>query len=85
MLPITDASIAFIDPTCDEPQRLDVDGFEFNAELAELTSVQGKPVAIGGYYHPDPKLTSAAMRPSTTLNDIIDGIAQRRGVRPRVT
>jgi isocitrate dehydrogenase len=45
------------------------------AILHELTAVQGKPVAIGGYYHPDPKLTAAAMRPSATLNKIIDGIA----------
>jgi isocitrate dehydrogenase len=45
------------------------------AILSELTAVQGKPVGIGGYYHPDPKLTSAAMRPSAALNKIIDGIA----------
>jgi isocitrate dehydrogenase len=43
--------------------------------VAELIGVQGKPVAIGGYYHPDPKLTAAAMRPSATLNAVIDGIA----------
>ena len=30
----------------------------------ELNGVQGKPVTIGGYYHPDAALTSAAMRPS---------------------
>ncbi len=43
--------------------------------MSELTAVQGKPVNIAGYYHPDPKLVSAAMRPSATLNKIIDGIA----------
>jgi isocitrate dehydrogenase len=43
--------------------------------LSELTVVQGKPVAIGGYYHPDAKLTAAAMRPSATLNKIVDAIA----------
>jgi len=43
--------------------------------LRELTAVQGKPISIGGYYHPDPKLAAAAMRPSTTLNKIIDAIA----------
>jgi len=43
--------------------------------VAELAAVQGKPVAIGGYYHPDPKLCAAAMRPSATLNAIIDGMA----------
>jgi isocitrate dehydrogenase len=43
--------------------------------VAELNGVQGKPVAIGGYYHPDPKLTAAAMRPSATLNAIVDGVS----------
>jgi isocitrate dehydrogenase len=43
--------------------------------LSELTTVQGKPVDIGGYYHPDPKLTASAMRPSATLNKTIDAIA----------
>ena len=42
--------------------------------VAELNGVQGRPVAIGGYYHPDPKLTSAAMRPSGALNAIVDAI-----------
>jgi isocitrate dehydrogenase len=42
--------------------------------LSELAGVQGKPVSIAGYYHPDPKLVAAAMRPSPTLNAIIDGI-----------
>jgi isocitrate dehydrogenase len=35
---------------------------------AELIGAQGKPVDIGGYYLPDPAKTSAAMRPSATLN-----------------
>jgi len=35
---------------------------------AELIAAQGKPVDIGGYYLPDVKKTSAAMRPSATLN-----------------
>ena len=39
--------------------------------VAELIAVQGKPVAIGGYYHPDAKLAAQAMRPSATLNSII--------------
>ncbi|MDP4585184.1 MAG: NADP-dependent isocitrate dehydrogenase, partial [Verrucomicrobiales bacterium] len=38
------------------------------AIVAELLAVQGKPVEIGGYYHPDEKLVEAAMRPSATLN-----------------
>jgi isocitrate dehydrogenase len=37
----------------------------------ELTAVQGKPVEIGGYYQPDDALASAALRPSTTFNDIL--------------
>ncbi|OAN50222.1 isocitrate dehydrogenase [Paramagnetospirillum marisnigri] len=35
---------------------------------AELIAAQGKPVDMGGYYHPDQAKTSAAMRPSATLN-----------------
>lgn len=39
---------------------------------AELIAVQGKPVDIGGYYHPDPAKASQAMRPSRTFNAIIN-------------
>jgi isocitrate dehydrogenase len=39
---------------------------------AELLAAQGKPVDTGGYYLPDQKKTSAAMRPSKTLNDALD-------------
>ena len=42
--------------------------------IEELDSAQGDPVDIGGYYRPDAETTSAAMRPSETLNDIIDSI-----------
>jgi isocitrate dehydrogenase len=35
---------------------------------AELIAAQGKPVDTGGYYLPDTAKTSAAMRPSPTLN-----------------
>jgi isocitrate dehydrogenase len=35
---------------------------------AELIAAQGKPVNTGGYYLPDQAKTSAAMRPSATLN-----------------
>ncbi|HXN06418.1 MAG TPA: NADP-dependent isocitrate dehydrogenase [Nitrospiria bacterium] len=42
---------------------------------AELIGAQGKPVDLGGYYHPDEKKTIKAMRPSATLNAIIDSIA----------
>jgi isocitrate dehydrogenase len=42
--------------------------------VAELIGVQGKPVDIGGYYHPSPELTGKAMRPSATLNGILAAI-----------
>ncbi|HZZ83206.1 MAG TPA: NADP-dependent isocitrate dehydrogenase [Anaeromyxobacteraceae bacterium] len=41
----------------------------------ELIAAQGKPVDTGGYYRPDPVKTAAAMRPSATLNAIVDAIA----------
>jgi isocitrate dehydrogenase len=40
----------------------------------ELLVAQGKPVDIGGYYFPDDAKCAAAMRPSVTLNAIIDGM-----------
>jgi isocitrate dehydrogenase len=40
----------------------------------ELNSVQGAAVDIGGYYRPDAAKTAAAMRPSATLNGVIDSI-----------
>jgi isocitrate dehydrogenase len=39
---------------------------------AELIDAQGKKQEIGGYYQPNESLLSAAMRPSTTLNAIIN-------------
>ncbi|MDC4205576.1 MAG: NADP-dependent isocitrate dehydrogenase [Candidatus Manganitrophus sp.] len=42
--------------------------------LAELKAAQGKPVDLGGYYHSDPEKTTKAMRPSPTLNAIVDAI-----------
>jgi isocitrate dehydrogenase len=42
---------------------------------AELIAAQGKPVDTGGYYRPNPEKTGAAMRPSATLNAIVDAIA----------
>ncbi len=41
---------------------------------SELIGAQGKSQNIGGYYQPNPKLTSEAMRPSNTLNSILDSI-----------
>jgi isocitrate dehydrogenase len=42
---------------------------------AELLGSQGKPVDVGGYYHPNDAKASKAMRPSATLNAIVDAIA----------
>jgi len=41
---------------------------------AELLGVQRKPVDMGGYYQPDPVKVAKAMRPSPTLNAIIDAL-----------
>jgi len=43
--------------------------------LEELNSIKGKPVDIGGYYHPDPEKVGAAKRPSATFNKIMDSLA----------
>jgi isocitrate dehydrogenase len=40
----------------------------------ELNAVQGVAVDIGGYYHPDAAKITAAMRPSATLNSILETI-----------
>ncbi|MBS0662156.1 MAG: NADP-dependent isocitrate dehydrogenase [Verrucomicrobia bacterium] len=42
--------------------------------VQELLAVQGKPAEVGGYYRPVEQLASAALRPSPTLNAIIDAI-----------
>ncbi len=42
--------------------------------LSELNGAQGKPVDIGGYFLPDDAKVSKAMRPSSTLNTIIDSM-----------
>lgn len=43
--------------------------------IEELAAAQGKAVEIGGYYRPNVELTSQAMRPSATLNKIVDAVA----------
>jgi len=40
----------------------------------ELIAAQGSPVDMGGYYHVDDAKTEKAMRPSATLNAIIDAL-----------
>ncbi len=43
------------------------------AIVDELNSAQGAEVDIDGYYYPSEEKANAAMRPSATLNKIIDG------------
>jgi isocitrate dehydrogenase len=40
----------------------------------ELIAVQGRAADVGGYYQPDDAKAAAAMRPSATLNAILDGV-----------
>ena len=42
--------------------------------VEELNAVQGKPREVGGYYQPDDELAAQAMRPSATLNAIVDAV-----------
>ena len=43
--------------------------------VGELVGVQGSPVDLGGYYRPDEGKAFSAMRPSATLNAVIDELA----------
>ncbi|MGK0361317.1 MAG: isocitrate dehydrogenase [Bradymonadia bacterium] len=45
-----------------------------DAVNAELIEVQGVPMDIGGYFWPDDAKANAAMRPSKTLNGIVDAL-----------
>lgn len=42
--------------------------------VAELLDAQGSPADLGGYYKPEDAKASAVMRPSTTLNEVVDGL-----------
>ena len=42
--------------------------------VQELIDAQGQPVDIGGYYHPHDEMAAKAMRPSATMNAIVDAI-----------
>ncbi|WKV10804.1 NADP-dependent isocitrate dehydrogenase [Marivirga harenae] len=42
----------------------------------ELINAQGKSVDMGGYYKPDESVLIKQMRPSNTLNEILDSIVQ---------
>ncbi|MCI4676892.1 NADP-dependent isocitrate dehydrogenase [Candidatus Mycolicibacterium alkanivorans] len=43
-----------------------------DAIVAEFNEVQGAHADIGGYYYPDPKKTTAVMRPSQTFNATLE-------------
>ena len=45
------------------------------AIVSELLNVQGSPVDIGGYYHPDAEKVAAVMRPSATLNKVVASLS----------
>lgn len=48
---------------------------EYRSEIVgQLSHAQGKKVDLGGYYHLDAKKASQVMRPSETLNGIIDAV-----------
>ncbi len=42
--------------------------------VQELIDAQGKPMDLSGYYHPNEEMAAKAMRPSATLNAIVDSI-----------
>jgi isocitrate dehydrogenase len=44
----------------------------------ELIDDQGHPNDIGGYFQPDPRKASAAMRPSATFNAVIERLVKTR-------
>ena len=42
--------------------------------IQELNDAQGQPMDIGGYYHPNQEMAASAMRPSDTLNAIVNAL-----------
>ncbi|MDQ6935248.1 MAG: NADP-dependent isocitrate dehydrogenase [Actinomycetota bacterium] len=46
---------------------------------SELLAVQGEPVDLGGYYHPDPSMAAAVMRPSATFKKALAVLADLLG------
>ncbi len=65
------------DPALAEVFRTMAEQLADNEEqiVSELVAVQGKPADIGGYYRPDGARTDSVMRPSETLNKVIDALA----------
>ena len=48
-----------------------------NQIIHELNSSQGKAIDLGGYYHPNSKKISEAMRPSKTFNAALELVAEK--------
>jgi isocitrate dehydrogenase len=44
--------------------------------VAELLAVQGSPVDIGGYYHPDVAKVASVMRPSAKFTEVLSGLTK---------
>lgn len=44
--------------------------------VSELLAVQGEPVDIGGYYHPDIAKVVAVMRPSQTFTEVLSSLSK---------
>lgn len=42
--------------------------------VSELNEVQGRKIDLGGYFHTDPEKVEKVMRPSQTLNEIINSL-----------
>lgn len=62
------------DPSLKERFKLFAETLEHNENKIneELLAAQGEPVDVGGYYSPDPELTTKAMRPSATFNTALE-------------
>jgi isocitrate dehydrogenase len=42
--------------------------------LRSFLATEGSPKDVGGYFHPNDAKATVAMRPSATLNEILDNI-----------
>ena len=42
--------------------------------VTELNNAQGSPIDLEGYYYPNDSLSAKAMRPSATLNNILQAL-----------
>jgi isocitrate dehydrogenase len=42
--------------------------------VQELIDAQGQPMDVGGYFHPNDEMAAKAMRPSATLNTIVNAV-----------